>query len=42
MTGNIIAKDHGDRYHVTDTTAAQQQPEDLGLAKELNSNNRHN
>ncbi len=40
MTENIIAKDHGDRYHVTNITVAQQQPEDLGPTEELNLINR--
>ncbi len=40
MTGITTAKDHGDRHHVTNTTAAQQQPGDLGLVGELNQINR--
>ena len=40
MTKSITAKDHGDRYHVTDNTATQQQPRDSEPAGELNSNNR--
>ena len=40
MTGSITAEDHGDRHHVTDNTAAQQQPEDPGLAGKLTTNNR--
>ena len=40
MTGNIIAKDHGDRYHVTDIIMVQQQPGDLRPAEELNQINR--
>ena len=40
VTESIIAEDHGDRHHVTDITAAQQQPEDPGLAEELNQTNR--
>ncbi len=33
-------KDHGNRYHVTDITVIQQQPEDLGLIGELNLTDR--
>jgi len=40
VTEIITVKDHGDRHHMTDTTAAQQQPEDLGPARELNLTNR--
>ena len=40
VTENLTAEDHGDGHHVTDITAAQQQPEDLGSARELNQNNR--
>ncbi len=40
MTGTITAKDHGDRHHVTDTIAVQQQPEDLEPTGKLNSINR--
>ncbi len=40
VTEGITAKDHDDRYHVTDITAAQQQPGDLGPAEELNQTNR--
>ena len=40
MTEDITAEDHGDRHHVTDITAAQQQPEDLRPAEELNQTNR--
>src|SRR6266540_3704287 len=40
VTEDITAEDHGDRYHVTDITAAQQQPGDPGPAGELNINNR--
>ncbi len=40
MTGIINAKDHGDRYHVTDITMVQQQPGDLRPAEELNQINR--
>ena len=40
MTESITVEDHDDRYHVTDTTAAQQQPEDPEPAGELNSTNR--
>ncbi len=40
VTKNIIAKDHGDRYHVTNITAEQQQPGDLEPIGELNQNNR--
>ena len=40
MTKIITAEDHDDRHHVTDTTAAQQQPGDPGPAGELNINNR--
>ena len=40
MTESIIAEDHDDRYHVTDITAAQQQPGDPGPAEEFNQINR--
>ena len=40
MTGNITIEDHGDGYHVTDTTAVQQQPGDLRPAGKLNLNDR--
>src|SRR6266540_4774340 len=40
VTEDITAKDHGDRHHVTDTTAAQQQPGDPGPAGEPNINKR--
>ncbi len=40
MTESITAEDYDDRHHVTNTTAAQQQPEDPGPVGELNSNNR--
>ena len=40
MTESITVEDHGDRYHVTDTIAAQQQPGDPGPAGELNSTDR--
>ena len=40
MTESITAKDYDDRHHVTDITAAQQQPEDSGLTGEFNQNNR--
>ena len=33
-------EDYGDGHHVTDITAAQQQPEDLEPAGELNQINR--
>ncbi len=36
VTGIITVKDYGDRHHVTDTTVAQQQPGDPGLAEKLN------
>ena len=39
MTEDITVEDYGDRHHVTDITAAQQQPGDLGPAGELNINN---
>ena len=39
MTESITVEDHGDRHHVTDITAAQQQPGDPRLAGELNTNN---
>ncbi len=40
MTGITTAEDHGDRHHVTNTTAAQQQPRDLRSVGKLNSINR--
>ncbi len=40
MTENITIEDHGDRYHVTNITVAQQQPRDLGPIRELNQINR--
>ncbi len=40
MTETITAEDHDDRHHMTDTTIAQQQPEDLEPVEELNSTNR--
>ena len=40
MTGSINTEDHGDRYHVTDIIAMQQQPGDPELAEEFNTNNR--
>ena len=40
MTESITAEDHGDRYHVTNITAVQQQPGDLGPAGEFNQTNR--
>jgi len=42
VTGSITAEDHSDRHYVTNITAAQQQPENLGPAGELNQNNRQN
>ncbi len=39
MTGIITAEDHGDRHHVTNITAEQQQPEDSKSIGELNQNN---
>ncbi len=35
MTGNITIEDHNNRYHVTDITAVQQQPEDLKFTRNL-------
>ena len=40
MTENITAEDHGNRYHVTNTTAMQQQPGDPGSIGEFNLTNR--
>ena len=40
MIGNITAEDHGDRHHVTNITATQQQLEDPEPAGELNQTNR--
>ncbi len=40
MTESITAEDHSDRHHVTDITAAQQQPGDLRPAGEFNQINR--
>ncbi len=40
MTEDITAEDHGDGHHVTDITAAQQQPGDPGPAGKFNTNNR--
>ena len=40
VTEDITTEDHGDRHHMTDITVAQQQPEDLRPAKELNQTNR--
>ncbi len=40
MTEIITMEDHSNRHHVIDTTAVQQQPEDLELTEELNLNNR--
>ena len=40
MTWNYNSEDHSDRYYVTNSTAVQQQLEDLGLAGEHNINNR--
>ncbi len=39
MTGSITAEDHGDGHHMTDITAAQQQPRDPRPAGELNRQN---
>ncbi len=36
----ITAEDHDDRHHMTDTTAMQQQPENLKPVGKLNLNNR--
>ena len=33
MIGIITTEDHGDRHHVTDITAAQQQPGNPGPAE---------
>ena len=35
-----MKEDHGDRHHVTDITAAQQQPRNLRPVGELNQTNR--
>jgi len=40
MTESIIAEDHSDRHHVTDITAAQQQPGDPEPTEKLNQTNR--
>ena len=40
MTESITAEDHGNRHHMTDITAAQQQSGDLGLVGELNQTNK--
>src|SRR6266540_3026564 len=40
VTENITAEDHDNRHHVTNITAAQQQPRDLEPAGEFNQNNR--
>ncbi len=40
MTERIIAKDHDNRHHVTNITAAQQQPGNLGPVEELNQSDR--
>ncbi len=40
MIGNITMEDYGDKHHVTDITAAQQQPENLGPVGKLNLTNR--
>jgi len=40
VIGNITVKDHDDGHHMTDITAAQQQPGDLEPTRELNTNNR--
>ena len=40
MTDSITAENHSDKYYVTDITAAQQQPGDLGPSEELNPTNR--
>jgi len=39
VTGSITAEDHGDGHHMTDITAAQQQPRDPRPAGELNRQN---
>ncbi len=40
MTGIITVEDHGERHHMTNITAVQQQFEDSGFTKELNLTDR--
>ena len=42
VIGITTAEDHGNKYHVTDIIATQQQPGDLRLIGELNLTDRQN
>ena len=42
MIESITTEDHDDEHHVTNITAAQQQPKDLRLAGKLNQMDRQN
>ena len=40
MIGNTTAEDHGDKHHITNIIAIQQQSKDLRSIEELNIINR--